>query len=166
MTPGLESRRMNDDNPTFEAKPPAGSAPVKDVESPKPPPEIGLSESEVRVYDYICLVLRQAGIEHLTAGMPIAVIVRTYAQWLAACTKCETQGRYQTSTNGWHSLQPWAQEEQRLKQELGQWLPKACLTIPSLVRVRKDTGAPAGQDDLFGALVAHATASRGSGLPN
>jgi hypothetical protein len=41
--------------------------------------------------------------------------------------------------------------------ELGQWLPKACLTIPSLARVRKDTGEKGGQDDLFGDLVNHAT---------
>lgn len=40
--------------------------------------------------------------------------------------------------------------------ELGQWLPKACLTIPSLARVRKDTGVQSGQDDLFGDLVNHA----------
>lgn len=157
---------MNDDKPQFEANAPAGASPGKDVESPLPPPEINLQEHELKVYDYICSVLRQAGVEHLTAGMPIAVIVRTYAQWLQACALCETKGRYQTSTNGWQSLQPWAQEEQRLKQELGQWLPKACLTIPSLVRVRKDTGGPIGQDDLFADLVAHATASRARGLPN
>lgn len=157
---------MNDDNPKFEANSPAGAGPGRDVKSPKPPPEIDLQSDELQVFDYICEVLRQAGIEHLTAGLPIAVIVRTYAQWLKACEMCDTKGRYQTSTNGWQSLQPWAQEEQRLKQELGQWLPKACLTIPSLVRVRKDTGGPSGQDDLFSELVGHATASRGKGLPN
>jgi hypothetical protein len=43
--------------------------------------------------------------------------------------------------------------------ELGQWLPKACLTIPSLARVRKDTGEQGKQDDLFGALVDHAISS-------
>jgi hypothetical protein len=157
---------MNDENPQFEANQPAGRASNGDLESPKPPPAIELNEHELAVYEYICAVLRQAGIEHLTAGLPIAVIVRTYAQWLEACEKCDTKGRYQTSTTGWQSLQPWAQEEQRLKQELGQWLPKACLTIPSLVRVRKDSGAPSGQDDLFADLVAHATASRTKGLPN
>lgn len=157
---------MRDDTPEFEAKPPGSAAPSRVLTSPEPPPEIELDEKERRVYAYICDVLRQAGVEHLTAGLPIAVIVRTFAQWLEACRKCETQGRYQTSTNGWHSLQPWAEEEKRLKQELSQWLPKACLTIPSLARVRKDTGEQAGQDDLFADLVGHATASPGRGLPN
>jgi hypothetical protein len=157
---------MNDDNPQFEANQAAGTVANRELDSPKPPPVIDLDAHELEVFNYICAVLRQAGIEHLTAGLPIAVIVRTYAQWLEACEKCDTKGRYQTSTNGWQSLQPWAQEEQRLKQELGQWLPKACLTIPSLVRVRKDSGVQGGQDDLFADLVAHATASRGKGLPN
>jgi hypothetical protein len=150
----------------FEAKQPAAGAPGRVLTSPEPPPEIALDQAELRVYAYICQVLREAGIEHLTAGMPIAVIVRTYAQWLSACKECVGKGRYQESKNGWNSLQPWAEEEKRLKQELSQWLPKACLTIPSLARVRKDTGEQAGQDDLFGELVGHATASPARGLPN
>ena len=157
---------MSDNDPEFEAKPPAAGTPRGTLESPEPPPEVKLDEHEQRIFAYICGVLRQAGIEHLTAGMPIAVIVRTFAQWLAACRECEEKGRYQESKNGWNSLQPWAEEERRLKQELGQWLPKACLTIPSLARVRKDTGEQGGQDDLFAELVGHATASPRRELPN
>jgi hypothetical protein len=136
------------------------------VESPEPPPLINLTDDERGVYEYLCAQLRGAGIEHLTAGMPIAIIVRTYADWIEACRKCENEGRTQQSKNGWHSPTPWAEDEKRLKMELGQWLPKACLTIPSLVRVRKESGAQSGQDDLFGDLVQHATASPSRGLPN
>lgn len=126
------------------------------VTSPDPPPLLQLSERERQVYDYICDRLREAGIEHITAGLPITVIVRTYSDWLKALEQCDRDGRTQKAQSGWHSPTPWAEDEKRLKMELGQWLPKACLTIPSLTRVRKDTGESNQQDDLFGDLVKHA----------
>lgn len=134
-----------------------------DVMSPSPPPVIGLKPDEEQVYEYICESLRAAGIEHVTAGMPLAVIVRTFIDWIAASKECAEKGRSQTSKTGWSTPTPWADDEKRLKMELGQWLPKACLTIPSLARVRKDTGAQGGQDDLFGELVNHATSLPGRG---
>jgi hypothetical protein len=88
------------------------------------------------VYDYICQSLREAGIEHLTAGISIGVIVRTFVDWINASEECEIKGRSQVSKTGWATPTPWAEDEKRLKMELGQWLPKACLTIPSLARVR------------------------------
>lgn len=134
------------------------------ITSPDPPPVMGLKKEEQEVYDYLCASLREAGVEHLTAGMPIAVIVRTFIGWLNAAKECEEKGRTQTSKTGWVTPLPWADDEKRLKMELGQWLPKACLTIPSLARVRKDTGEKSGQDDLFGDLVNHATSSPARGL--
>ncbi|SFB96451.1 hypothetical protein SAMN05216344_106114 [Polaromonas sp. OV174] len=127
-----------------------------EIVSPKPPPMFGLSADERGLYDHICQTLRLAGVEHMTAGMPIAIIVRTFADWLKASAECEEKGRTQTSKTGWATPTPWADDEKRLKMELGQWLPKACLTIPSLARVRKDTGEKGGQDDLFADLVNHA----------
>jgi hypothetical protein len=134
-------------------------ASVGELTSPAPPPVIGLNDEEKQVYDYLCESLRQAGVEHLTAGMPLAVIVRTFIDWIKASKECAEKGRVQISKTGWATPTPWADDEKRLKMELGQWLPKACLTIPSLARVRKDTGASSGQDDLFGELVSHATSS-------
>ncbi len=128
------------------------------VASPLPPPLIDLSTSERRVWKYICDSLAATNLEHITAGLPIAVIVRTYSGWIAALAECEDRGRYQVSGNGWSSETPWAADERRLKSELGQWLPKACLTIPSLTRVKKDLGVVSGQDDLFADLVNHAVA--------
>ena len=157
---------MADTPQPFGVVPGAGRGGAVEVASPNVPPGLAFTEVELQVYEYICRALRDAGIEHLTAGMPIAVIVRTYAQWLDALQLCETRGRTQTSQSGWVSAAPWADDEKRLKMELGQWLPKACLTIPSFVRVKKDTGASSGQDDLFGDLVGHATSSVRSGLPN
>lgn len=138
------------------------AAPAGEVASPLPPPMLGLTADERELYDHICSTLRQAGIEHLTAGMPIAIIVRTFADWLKACERCEKDGRTQTSKTGWSTPTPWADDEKRLKMELGQWLPKACLTIPSLARVRKDTGEKGQQDDLFAEIVGHAITSPAS----
>ncbi|WKB52301.1 P27 family phage terminase small subunit [Eleftheria terrae] len=145
---------------------PTAQAVAGEVRSPTPPPGLNFNSRELEVFEYICTALREAGIEHLTAGMPIAMIVHTYCQWLDREAECETKGRTQTSANGWVSPTPWAEDARRLKQELGQWLPKACLTIPSLTRVRKESGAQAGQDDLFGDLVNHGTSSPRSGWPN
>ena len=46
------------------------------VDSPDIPPLIALDTSERRVWKYICESLKTAGLEHVTAGLPIAVIVR------------------------------------------------------------------------------------------
>lgn len=149
------------EKPSFTpALPAVGGARVTsaaEITSPDPPELIALSPPERELYDQICGTLRQAGIEHLTAGIPIAVIVRTFADWLKASALCKENGRTQTSKTGWVTELPWAKDEARLKMELGQWLPKACLTIPSLARVRKDTGEQGKQDDLFADLVNHAT---------
>lgn len=154
----------------FQTLPPAvGASNVNssaELTSPDAPPVIGLNDEEMRVYEYLCESLRQAGIEHMTAGMPLAVIVRTFIDWIKASKECAEKGRHQTSKTGWATPTPWADDEKRLKMELGQWLPKACLTIPSLARVRKDTGEKGGQDDLFSDLVSHATGSPGRSFSN
>lgn len=155
---------MADQHPFAVA--PGAKLGAAEVESPPVPPGLVFDEIEQQIFDYICEQLRASRIEHLTAGLPIAVIVRTYRQWLMALDLCAEKGRTQKSQSGWHSPTPWADDEKRLKMELGQWLPKACLTIPSFVRVKKDTGVQGGQDDLFGDLVQHGQSSPQSGLPN
>lgn len=158
---------MSDEAPfTVGERAAAAARPGVQVQSPTVPPGLEFGEREQRVFDHICASLRDAGIEHLTAGMPIAVIVRTYCDWLDRLEECRVKGRTQRAQSGWESPTPWADDEKRLKMELGQWLPKACLTIPSLTRVRKESGAQPGQDDLFGDLVGHAMSSPRGGLPN
>lgn len=149
---------MSQETPKFEVVGGHGEkgASAELAESPSAPPLMAFSTSERRVWKYICDSLAAAGLEHITAGLPIAIIVRTYSQWLESVKECDTKGRYQESKNGWASEQPWAADERRLKSELGQWLPKACLTIPSATRVKKDMGIGSGQDDLFADLVGHA----------
>lgn len=72
-----------------------------EVWSPDSPPVIGLGQDEREVYDYICDSLRSASIEHVTAGTPIAIIVRTFIDWIGASRGCEEKGRLQTSKSGW-----------------------------------------------------------------
>ncbi|WP_257624557.1 hypothetical protein [Variovorax boronicumulans] len=156
---------MNDKVNFAAALPAVGGAHVvgnaEAIESPPPPKAMQLTEVEQGLYEEICEALRKAGIEHTTSGLAISFIVRTVAQYLAANERCEREGRTQASKNGWVASTPWAEDEKRLKMELGQWLPKACLTIPSLARVRKDTGEAGKQDDLFGDLVKHGTSLPG-----
>ncbi|KQV78484.1 hypothetical protein ASD15_21980 [Massilia sp. Root351] len=130
------------------------------TKSPDPPPGVQLSPVEREIWDYICRHLREAGIEHLTSGMTVVIVARTYVAWEESIQLCLEKGRVQISKkNGYATPYPWANDEQRLKMELGQWLPKLCLTIPSLQRVRKDAGPQGQQDDLFASLVNHATSS-------
>lgn len=141
------------------ALPPGGAAeprPGQVLTSPAPPSSFSLGNEELEIYGYICEHLCTVGIEHMTSGITIAITARTLMQYHTACRECEEKGRSQTSKTGWSTPTPWADDEKRLKMELGQWLPKLCLTIPSLARVRKDTGEKSGQDDLFGDLVGHA----------
>jgi len=135
----------------------AQSAPSgQTVDSPRVPPLAQFDAQQKLVWKYICESLAASGLDHITAGLPIAVIVRTYTDWLAAVKVCEEKKtRYQTSNNGWVSEAPWAADERRLKSELAQWLPKACLTIPSALRAKKDSGVESGQDDLFDAFKNH-----------
>lgn len=160
---GVSGCLMSEIEKDFFVVPPPGQAVVNgrngELISPAPPSILQLSDEEMHLYEYICKSLRSAGVEHLTAGVSIVMIVRTFSDWISAAKKCEVDGRSQISKTGWATETPWAKDEARLKMELGQWLPKACLTIPSLARVRKDMGEQGKQDDLFSDLVNHGISS-------
>lgn len=130
-----------------------------EIVSPDPPPGKIKTADERMLWDYICAHLRQAGLDHATAGLAIERTVFTYLRLEAATELCDRDGRYQTSKTGWSTPTPWADDEKRLTMELMQWLPKLCLTLPALAKARKDMGDNSKQDDLFGDLVNHATRS-------
>lgn len=150
------------DGLTPTASPPGVPDGQKVITSPEPPPGAELRDDEARVYDYLCRYLREAEVEHLTSGMALMVAARTFCDWLRAYEQCNREGRTQTSPKGWVGPTPWAEDEKRLKMEVGQWLAKLAGTIPSLTRVRKDLGAGAAQDDLFAELLEHARGSPGA----
>ncbi|WP_375591588.1 hypothetical protein [Chitiniphilus eburneus] len=157
---------MSDDSPPFNViqgefgKRPGGK--VGEIASPRPPPGANLSTQERRVWEYICASLVAAGVEHVSAGLTIKVICRTYVDWLAELKRCDEEGRYGRSGNGNAYELPHSYTEKQLKRDLLKWLPEACLTIPSLVAARAKLGDNGLQDDLFADLVAHATEPRGS----
>lgn len=138
----------------------------KQVLSPGTPPGAQLSPRERKVWDYICAALRDAGLPHLTAGIAIAVVCKTFIRWVN--TELELQN-FEASNGGSYFIKTKTGFDQphqlfyaatSLKKELLTWLPESCLTLPSSVMARAKLGDEGQQDDLFGDLLAHATAER------
>lgn len=156
---------MSDEKPEFKVIPGAFSAAApkasgeQQVQSPPPPPLANLTTTERRVWEYICEQLREAGVEHRTAGITIKIVCRTYIDWIAAVKECEEQGRYIESKNGNPYEAPHSYTEKQLKRDLLKWLPQACLTIPSLAKTQGEKGGDQG--DLFGELLGYAAAHPG-----
>jgi len=138
-----------------------GSAKAGELQSPSPPPLADLTGSEKRLWVYICDSLRSAGVEHITAGLTIKIITRTYLDWVKALKECDDKGRYaQGKKNGGQYELPHSYTEKQLKRELLKWLPEACLTIPSLATAKAKMPEGAMQDDLFEELIQAASAPR------
>lgn len=130
---------------------------VGEVVSPDPPPLANLTTSERRVYDYICRSLREAGVDHVTSGIAIKVICRTYIDWLEALKLCDEEGRYGTARKSGSTYElPHSYTEKQCRASLLKWLPEVCLTVPSLTGVKVKLGDKGQQDDLFADLVNHA----------
>ncbi|MGC5885720.1 hypothetical protein [Ralstonia pseudosolanacearum] len=146
--------------------PPAPSGAGDKQRSPAPPPGAQLSPRERKVWDYICAALRDAGLPHLTGGIAIAVVCKTFIRWVS--TELELQN-FEASNGGSYFIKTKTGYDQphqlfyaaaTLKKELLVWLPESCLTLPSSVMARAKLGEEGQQDDLFGDLLAHATAER------
>lgn len=152
----------------------AGAAPApsgaggKEIRSPAPPPGTQLSPRERKVWDYICAALREAGLPHLTGGIAIAVVCKTFIRWVN--TELELQN-FEASNGGTYFIKTKTGFDQphqlfyaatTLKKELLTWLPESCLTLPSSVMARAKLGDEGQQDDLFGELLAHAREERRS----
>ncbi|WP_231408990.1 P27 family phage terminase small subunit [Ralstonia solanacearum] len=153
------------DNSPEEPFPSAGGS-GKAVRSPPPPPGTKLSSTERKVWDYICQCLREEGLPHLTAGIAIAVVCKTFIRWVRAEAELQNfeasnKGSFMVTTPNGHS-QPHQLyfATRNLKGELLKWLPESCLTLPSSVMARAKLGDEGTQDDLFGDLLAHASAER------
>ena len=132
-----------------------------DIVSPATPPGADLSPRERKVWDYICAQLRIAGLEHITCGLTISIVVRTYVRWVDAerylvKVEDENNGTYFITTPNGH-VQPHQAfyVVKNLKQDLLKWLPECCLTLPSVATAKSKLGAGPPQDDLFDALVGH-----------
>lgn len=139
----------------------------KQSRSPRPPPGTQLTQRERKVWDYICAVLREEGLPHLTAGLAIAVVCKSFVRYvttevLLAQFEEKNGGSYFIKTpNGHEQPHQLFYATQSLKADLLKWLPESCLTLPSSVMARAKMGDAGVQDDLFGDLLAHALAAPG-----
>lgn len=139
----------------------------KEIQSPPVPPGTQLDARERKVWDYICRMLTNAGMPHLTAGIAIAVVCRTFIRWVDTEIRLseleKTTGTYYVTTpNGFVQPHQYFFAAAKLKEDLRKWLPESCLTLPSTVTARAKLGDEGQQDDLFGELVAHARVERKS----
>lgn len=133
----------------------------KEIKSPAPPPGTQLSHRERKVWDYICKSLRESGLPHLTSGIAIAVVCKTFIRWVQ--TELELQ-EFEAKNNGSYFIKTKNDYQQphqlfyaagALKKELLTWLPESCLTLPSSVMARAKLGDEGVQDDLFADLYEH-----------
>ncbi|WP_047258053.1 P27 family phage terminase small subunit [Chromobacterium subtsugae] len=138
-----------------------GGVGKREIVSPPPPPGANLAPRERKVWDYVCRQLREAGLEHLTAGLAISIIVKTYVRWIDAEIKLaeveeKNGGTYFIVTpNGHEQPHQVFYVVKNLKLELLKWLPETSLTLPSVAAVKAKLGDKAPQDDLFDELLNH-----------
>lgn len=131
------------------------------TKSPEIPPHVAFDSKEKKVWAYICEQLKEAGLEHLTSGLAITVIVKTYRSWLDAekmlADLVNDRGTYIVTTpNGHQQPHQIFYVARNLKVDLLKWLPECCLTIPSVATTRQKAGSAPPMDDLFEGLMSHA----------
>lgn len=119
-----------------------------------PTPPVKLSAREKKVWEHVTEALEGYGLIHLTDGMLMTVICRTFCNWLAQEEVLQTLTRdtgsyYVKTPNGYEQPHQAYYVARDLKRELLRWLPEAALTITSFHKIKGEQLAPQG--DLFGA---------------
>lgn len=137
-----------------EPRLPAAAGRIAD-DSEIPKPQKKLTDAERPVWNYICRALKEQGLIHRTDVMALHVIVTTFVRWMDAEQFVERlqeeTGTYVVTTrNGYEQPHQMFFVARNLKRDLLQWLPEACLTIPSFQKVRKMQAGDSSQGDLFG----------------
>lgn len=129
------------------------SAPSVLSQIPSPPSK--LTAREKKVWDHITEALLEYGLVHLTDGILLTVICKTFVQWVDANKELEdfkkgNGGKINVTTpNGYSQPHQIYYVVRDLKKELLQWLPEAALTIPSFVKVKSTRLDDVAQGDLF-----------------
>lgn len=137
-----------------ETRLPAAAGRIAD-DSEIPKPQKKLTDAERQVWNYICKALKEQGLIHRTDVMALHVIVTTFVRWMDAEQFVERlqeeTGTYVVTTrNGYEQPHQMFFVARNLKRDLLQWLPEACLTIPSFQKVKKMQQADNNQGDPFG----------------
>lgn len=130
--------------------PPAAS---REVRSPNPASNLGRDERDV--WDYICQLFRDSGVEHMTAGLAIEMICGKWVLWRRAFNKCQRQGTTLESKNGGEYEAPWASQERALSNDLIRLFGQNGMTVMSHAKTKALSGDRAPQDDLFDDMVGH-----------
>lgn len=136
-----------------------GAVAETSVAAELPKPIKPLSKAELAVWKYVTKALFDYGLVHRTDAMILHVIVSTFVRWIEAEAFVEkfaedNGGSYIVTTqNGYEQPHQMFYTAQKLKRELVQYLPEACLTIPSFQKVKQAIGDP-NQGNLFDPLVA------------
>lgn len=133
--------------PTVNASQPVGGG-ASAIPSEIPNAPAKLTAKERGVWDHVTQALHEYGLVHRTDGLALTVICRTFCRWVdaeEALTKYakENEGSYIVKTpNGYEQPHQLFYTARTLKRELLQWLPEACLTIPSFQKAVGERASP------------------------
>jgi hypothetical protein len=149
--------------PAEGVEPSSGSGRVgKRIESPPPPPGVHFTSQHRKVWDYLCLMLREEGIPHKVGGIALAITTIDFVRWVKAELQLRDHeaingGSFMVVTPNGHS-QPHQlfYVAKSLKEGLLKCLPDACLTVPSMLIAKSKMEPDDPQDDLFDQILDHA----------
>ena len=134
----------------------------KRIESPPPPPGVHFTSQHRKVWDYVCLMLREEGVPHKVGGIALAIAVVDFVRWVKVelqlrDVETTNNGSFMVTTPNGH-VQPHQLyfTAKGLKEGLLKWLPEACLTVPSMLIAKSKVGDENPQDDLFDQMLEHA----------
>lgn len=113
-----------------------------------------LTPREKKVWQHVTQALKEQGLIHRTDAMLLNVIVTTFCRWVDTEEQLEQyikdNGSFLCKTpNGYEQPHQLFYAARHLKRDLLNWLPEACLTIPSF-RKAKNLIAQPQQGQLFG----------------
>lgn len=124
------------------------------ISSAIPETPANLTQYEQAIWSHVTASLLEYGLIHLTDGILLAVICRTFRRWVETEEKLDALVEEGVDVYGVATPNGYVQPHQlfylasRLKKELLQWLPEAALTIPSFAKVVGERATPP-QGDLF-----------------
>mgnify|MGYP000240450332 len=147
-----------------ETRLPAAAGRIAD-ESEIPKPQKLLTDAEKPVWNYVCKALKEQGLIHRTDVMTLHVIVTTFVRWVHAeefvdRLLAETGCILVATPNGYQQPHQMVFYAAKLKRDLLQWLPEACLTIPSFQKVKKLQQGDGKQVDLVANELGNFVASK------
>ncbi|CAN0621533.1 P27 family phage terminase small subunit [Burkholderia multivorans] len=158
----MASNEPNAAVPRADAARPVSSGVGKAIVSPSPPPGVHFESQHRKVWDYLCVALREEGVPHRTAGIMLAIVCVDFVRWVKAELQLRdfekiNNGSFMTVTPNGHS-QPHQlyYAAKGLKDGLLKCLPEACLTLPSMLIAKSKMEDPNPQDDLFDQMLEHA----------